>query len=307
MVFARAARGALLAWVALETAQVLVALLVPVPSLGGARQLAWTALSNALVVAALAWLASRSDWRGLRLGAALAAIPFAIAAVNIFEGGYFLPGTGFDAPRLGIQAAITYALMVPAWAWVLGRGEPAPAPRFHPWGERRFFGRAWRLVVSDLAYLVIYLAGGFAILGLVREYYSTRPLPTPGIIMALQLAVRGPVFAVVCVALVRMVGMPRWRGAFAVAAVFSLVSGVAPLVVPTPYIADAIRWVHFCEVSVTNFIYAFLMAALWSGRQPALMESARSPGLAQSIQSGSGNSKNTRLSPPAQRARSIVK
>jgi hypothetical protein len=40
-------------------------------------------------------------------------------------------------------------------------------------------------------------------------------------------------------------------------------------VVPTPYMPDAIRWVHFFEVSVTNFLFGALMAAMWgSAKRP---------------------------------------
>ncbi|HET9469724.1 MAG TPA: hypothetical protein VFO24_01390, partial [Usitatibacter sp.] len=94
-------------------------------------------------------------------------------------------------------------------------------------------------------------------------YYATRVLPSPGVIFGLQLMLRGPLFVVACLVLVRMLGMPRWKGAAAVGAAFAVVSGVAPLVVPTPYMPDAVRWVHFFEVSITNFFFGALMAAIW--------------------------------------------
>jgi hypothetical protein len=53
--------------------------------------------------------------------------------------------------------------------------------RFHPWAARTLLAKVWRLVVSDTAYFVIYIAGGMAILPMVKEFYATRELPSPGV------------------------------------------------------------------------------------------------------------------------------
>ena len=60
----------------------------------------WAMLSTALVTAALTVLALRSDWRGWKLGAAVAVIPMAIAAVNFLEGIVFLTNTNLQWGRI---------------------------------------------------------------------------------------------------------------------------------------------------------------------------------------------------------------
>ena len=90
-------------------------------------------------------------------------------------------------------------------------------------------------------------------------------------ILGLQLLVRGPVFILLCLALVRMLGLPRLGGALAVGAVFTILSGVAPLLMPNPFFPDAVRWAHFCEVTSSNFVFGAIVGWLWG--QPKLAQS----------------------------------
>jgi hypothetical protein len=252
------------AWIVLEAIRAIVSVVIPI-DVGSppGTTFAWLAATDLIVVAAIGIAAMRSDWRGLRLGAALAAIPFTVAFVNVIEGFYFLQGTRFDATRVMLHFVLTFAVSAPVWGRIFSKDRAQPAPNFRPWGSRGVASCVGRLAASDVAYLVVYLAGGFTIISFVRDYYATRTLPPPEVIFGLQLLVRGPLFILVCILLVRMMGMARGRGAFAIGAIFALVSGVAPLMMPSPYLPDAIRWVHFWEVSVTNFIFAVLVAAMW--------------------------------------------
>jgi len=77
------------------------------------------------------------------------------------------------------------------------------------------------------------------------------------------------------IAMTRMLGLPRMTGALMVGAMFTLLSGVAPLLMPNPAFPDSVRWVHFCEVTSENFVFGAIVAWLWG--KPALL---RSPALA---------------------------
>ncbi len=260
----RFASRVLLAWICLAAMQGIARLLVPLQvEVPGWRHVAWVALTDLIVVAAIAFIAMRSEWRGWRLGAALAAIPFTVAVVNIVEAVYYLEEAHLDGTRLILQAVLTYAVAALLWGRIFSAGREGQAPHFRPYGSRGIVQRAWRFVASDFAYLFGYLAAGMAIFPLVRDFYTTRTLPSPAVIFLLQLLVRGPLFVIVCVLLVRMAGLPRAKGAVAVGVVFTLVSGVAPLLLPSPYFPDAIRWVHFFEVSVTNLVFGAIIAAMW--------------------------------------------
>ena len=100
-------------------------------------------------------------------------------------------------------------------------------------------------------------------------------------IVAMQLLVRGPIFIVLCLALMRMLGLPRLSGALAVGVVFALLSGVTPLLMPNPFFADSVRWAHMCEVTSANFVFGAIVAWLWGQPKLAHAQSAASSGIAE--------------------------
>jgi len=250
----------------------LVALLLPpktvMPHLAQ-HFLQWMFLSNAVTVAALSILALRTEWRGWALGAALAGIPLAITLVDGIEGVYFLPNSPIEWPRIFAQSALAAAFSVPVWTLLFGRQPSLPGEHFHPIAAKSRGERAWKFVVSDLAYLLLYFTAGSIIWPYIKDFYATQTLPSMSTILVLELLVRGPAFIVLCLMLVRMLGLPRLSGALAVGALFTLMSGVAPLLMPNPYFPDAVRWAHFCEVTSSNFLFAALVAWLWG--QPKLV------------------------------------
>ena len=231
--------------------------------------LQWMFLTNAITVAALSILAFRTEWRGWRLGAALAAIPLAITVVNGIEGAIFLANLHIEWSRIFLQAGIAAVLSVPVWMLLFGKREATSQEHYHPIALKSGGERAWKFVVSDFSYIVLYFVAGTIIFPYVRAFYATQTLPAASTILALQLLLRGPVFVALCLMLVRMLGLPRLTGALTVGVVFTLLSGVAPLIMPNPYFPDSVRWVHFCEVTGSNFVFGAFVAWLWGETRPA--------------------------------------
>lgn len=124
----------------------------------------------------------------------------------------------------------------------------------------------------------LYFVAGSIIFPFVRDFYATQTLPSVGKIVALQLLVRGPIFIGVCLLLGRLIVLPRWAGAFAVGAVFAILSGIAPLLMPNPFFPDLVRWVHMAEVTSSNFLFAAGVRLLWGrsgeGESPAQLRHA---------------------------------
>jgi hypothetical protein len=230
--------------------------------------LQWMFLTNAVTVAALSVLALRTEWRGWTLGVAVAAIPLAIGLIDGIEGIFFLPNSPIEWPRIFVQVTIAAALSIPVWMLLFGRREGTLQEHYHPIASKARGERAWKLVVSDCAYLVLYFAAGTIIWPYVKDFYATQKLPPPSAILALELLLRGPAFIVLCLLMIRMLGLPRLSGALAVGVIFTLISGVAPLLMPNPYFPDAVRWAHFCEVTSSNFVFGAVVAWLWG--QPRL-------------------------------------
>jgi len=261
----------LLVFVAVCVIQTIVGMLVPMKPVAIPHFLQWWLLTNAVVVAALTVVAIRSEWRGWRLGVALAAIPLIIESVNLLEGVVFLTDSQVEWGKILLHAAISAALIVPVWMLLFGRRTDAPQEHSHPIASKSRGERAWKFVVSDFAYIFLYMAAGLIIFPYVKDFYATQHVPAMKTIVALQLLVRGPVFIVLCLGLVRMLGLPRLAGALAVGAVFTILSGVAPLLMPNPYFPDAVRWVHFCEVTSSNFVFGAIVGWLWA--QPEVAHS----------------------------------
>jgi hypothetical protein len=151
---------------------------------------------------------------------------------------------------------------------LFGRRDDATQEHYHPIQAKSRGERAWKFVVSDFTYLFLYFGTGMIIFPYVKDFYATQHVPPMGTIAALQLLVRGPVFVLICLGLTRMLGLPRLKGALTVGLVFTLVSGVAPLLMPNPFFPDAVRWVHFGEVTSENFVFGAIVAWLWG--QPQL-------------------------------------
>ncbi len=231
--------------------------------------LQWMFLSNVVTVGALSVVALRTEWRGWTLGAAVAVVPLTITLNNGVEGVFFLPNSPIEWPRLFLQSAIAAALSVPVWMLLFGRRPPIPQEHFHPIAAKSRAERAWKFVVCDVSYLILYLIAGSIVWPHVKDFYATQTVPPMSTFLPLELLIRGPVFVVLCLLLVRMLGLPRLSGALAVGALFTLLSGVAPLLMPNPYFPDAVRWAHFCEVTSSNFVFATIVAWLWG--QPAFV------------------------------------
>jgi hypothetical protein len=274
MTFLKAIPRALLAFIAICIIQAIAGMLVPMkPFAAPPHFLLWTLLSNAVTVAALSFVAARADFRGWRLGVAIAALPLAIFSINLIEGVVFLTNSHVEWSKVFLMGLVSAALAVPVWAALFGRNKDAAPDHYHPIQAQSRSERAWKLAISAVAYVFLYFLAGSIIFPYVKDFYATQHLPSVGNIVALQFFVRGPLFILLCLALVRMLGLRRTSGAFAVGVIFTLLTGVAPLLIPNPYFPDTVRWVHFCEVTSSNFVFGTFVGWLWGSPQMARAQS----------------------------------
>jgi len=258
MKLAGATAKCLLALVLLLFVQALAGALIPIPMKAPGSPL-WWLLSNAIVATVLTLLALRSPWRRWKLAFVLALIPAAIQFVNLVEGGVFLDRAGLPWRRLMGMTALACAMAVPLWALVF-RGKEALA---EPGPRASFPGAPWRLVVSSAAYVLLYLVAGMIVFPFVRDFYATQTMPSMGLIVSLQFFLRGPVFAGLCLLLMRGYRLQGPAGALAVGLAFTLLSGVAPMIQPNPFFPDSARWAHFWEITCSNFVFGTFVAWLW--------------------------------------------
>jgi hypothetical protein len=136
------------------------------------------------------------------------------------------------------------SLAVASLLWLLVfRSAPVPESNVSSTlPDRSFSQKLWRFVLCSACYVFLYFLAGMIIFPFVREYYATQHLPSFGQIVSMQFLVRGPVFILVCLTLLRMFRIP----------------GIFP---------DNVRWAHFCEVTSSNFVFGFVVGWVWGHAQ----------------------------------------
>lgn len=225
--------------------------------------LGWVVLSNLVTAAALAWVAKRSRLSGPRLAGSLALLLFGISTLNnMIEALFFHVFGARDFARYVLQGALTAVpfsfVLVALMGRMLGTAS-AMAPEASTGGGGSW---AWRLVVADLLYLACYVGAGNVIYPWVREFYESRSLPAQVLIAAMQLLCRGPIFIALTLLVTRVIDGDRREKAVVAGTTLALLGGVAPLLIPNPYLPDVVRWAHFFEVGISNFIYGAAIAWL---------------------------------------------
>jgi len=251
------------AWAALTIAQIVAGVLVPIQATSSPKMVVWLLASNLVVAVVVTGIAMNARERGWRLALLLSGIPFGIAMLNHVEGMVFLGHSDIDWKGIVLSCVLVWALLIPVWKLLFGRRLAAIQVHESPPMDRSPWGKVWRFALSDVAYVLLYLIAGTIIFPFVQEYYSTQTVPPLGMIIVLQMALRGPIFVGICLVLIRLLGLSRANGAVAVGLAFTLLSGVAPLIFPNPYFPDAVRWVHLCEVTGSNFIFGALVGWFW--------------------------------------------
>jgi hypothetical protein len=226
-------------------------------------------LGDALVALVATRLALGVHGAGWRRGLLVFAVVYGIQATNLVEALVFVS----DVPvgRLLLQqlvVTVLYAGFLSRWA--------APGAERERAGERPVpgrWGRAGRVLFCDLLYLLLYITAGLAISPWIAGYYASRPLPAPGTVLTLQLALRGPVLIGIVLLVTRAVGRGRLESALWAGLTLSIVGGIAPLIVPNPYLPDAVRYPHLAEVGISSLVFGlftgWFLGAAPAGRKPS--------------------------------------
>ncbi len=256
-----------LAWIALIAAQMVAGMVIQLNYPPMPHMLPWLLLANAFVVVALGGAATRSEWKGWKLGLALFAIPAAIATVNMLEGVIFLTNVKLDWRGTFELTVVGYALAAALWTLIFNSKSSAAGADEWAFPERGVLQKVWRFAFCCAAYVFLYFLAGSIVIPYVRDFCATQHIPSFGQVLLLQFFLRGPVFVLVCLLLMRMFRLPVVSGALAVGLAFTLLSGVATLIVPNPFFPDSVRWVHFCEVTSSNFVFGCVVGLIWGNTQ----------------------------------------
>jgi hypothetical protein len=228
---------------------------------GPSTLLAWSVLSNALIAAVLAALAVRSAAAGWRRVAGLFAVAFGAGQLaGVIEAWVFHVIDGATSLRLLAMSAIVSGAAA-AVAAALAPARKASQIAWRP-------GLAALALVSGL-YVAAYWSAGVLVFPFVEAFYTTRGLPSTPLVIALQLLVRGPLFAVILAWLVSSTRGSRAERAAWAGVTLAVIGGLAPLLIPNPYFTDAVRWAHLVETSTSNLLFGALAGWILQRRDNA--------------------------------------
>lgn len=233
------------------------------PSTPSVIFLAWLALADMVLAGVFVALATHSPWRGARLGLAIFTLAFGVGTLGtLIEAVFFRLFPTATALHLAVNAALVAAVAALGVTWLAGSATVTALPA-SPVGTGR---QILRFTGSSLIYTICYLGAGIAVLPFVRQFYATGGLPSGGATLGMQLFIRGPLLVLLGILVVRMTSMTRAGQATLVAAVMVGLGGLAPLLVPNPFMPDAVRWAHLVEITVSNAVFGSLVGWIYSPR-----------------------------------------
>ena len=134
--------------------------------------------------------------------------------------------------------------------------------------KRSVFNWIWRIVVGIFLYLFLYLTAGFILQATYPElldFYKDK-IPPFDLMIGTQF-LRGLIFVVVAILILRTLKELKSKKAIFIGLVFAILGGIAPLIIPNDLMPHNIRMGHLFEVGSSNFIYGFILAYLLSQQQ----------------------------------------
>jgi hypothetical protein len=210
------------------------------------------AIQHGLMLAVLALLASASPLRGWRLFGALFTLGWCVGVLNLMIEAYVFGVLSFEQAAVGLATgAVSFALL----AGLAAAGASVLPPSLSPQPWRPTF---LRLVGVIAAYEICYIGAGMLVYPYVEHFYADRNLPDFGSLLSLQ-AARALVFVVGAALLLRS-GLRH--APWLIGLAFSIIGGVAPLILTNPFMPADVRFPHMIEVGVSNFVFGAALALL---------------------------------------------
>ena len=234
-----------------------------------------------LNAAVMAYIILRSRWTGWRLVTTVFLVFYGVTTVmGQIESAVFItrlpPGA---LPKLFLLGALVSAPFAALAVVILGKrkavmGSDESEPRLHmPASEW-----SWKLAIIALVYVILYFGFGYFVAWRhpeVRAYYNgvdtggfvphmaTVVRDTPWLI-PLQI-VRALLWTALALPVIRMMKGERAEKALAVGLLFAVVMN-AQLLLPNPYMPEAVRMAHLAETASSNFLFGAFVGWLLSKR-----------------------------------------
>ena len=222
----------------------------------------WGAISNLFVIILLAYYIVHSSLTGLKLTLSVFIIYYAIGHINILIEAYIFNVTDrgqtvFEMLRGLFFTTITSPVLVYLFEKWEGQEEPISYKR------RSVFGWIWRVMTGDLLYLIFYIIAGMTLQAFYPEFmaFYKDKIPPFELMINTQF-LRGLIFVLIAILILRTSKLPLTKRAILVGLVFSILGGIAPLIWPNELMPAYVRLGHGFEVGISNFLYGLILGYL---------------------------------------------
>lgn len=221
------------------------------------------ALASLLVVLALALVAVSSHQHGWKLSGTIFVLYFGINYLNTLDDALLFkvglqPNEIFRLLASGFFTALIFS---PLLVLILGCWNNDRQEEPKPLVPRSAANWAGRIVLGDFLYLVCYIVAGVAVSPYIRDFYGNISMPGPASIVAMEIF-RGMVYVAAGLVVVQGMKGERGRAAVTLGLSFPILAGVAPLLLPNPYLPGYVRLAHGFEIGISNLVYGALLALL---------------------------------------------
>jgi hypothetical protein len=220
-------------------------------------------LPNLMVVLALALVAASSRQQSWKLAGTLFVLYFGINQLNTLDEA-LLFNVGVKASQAirmigsGFLASLIFS---PLLVLILGCWKKEPQEEARPLLPRSAASRLVRILLGDVLYTLCYFIAGMIVFPFVKDFYSGITLPGPASILKMEIF-RGLVYVAAGLAVADGMKGERGRAAVALGLSFPILAGVAPLLLPNPYLPDYVRLAHGFEIGISNLVYGVLLGYL---------------------------------------------
>jgi hypothetical protein len=122
--------------------------------------------------------------------------------------------------------------------------------------HRGFVGAALMVLLCGVAYVLYYLVfGALTYEFFTKGYYpeATRTVANLGWWFWIIQFARGVLMTLATVPIIYTLRVRRWQTAVAVGAVIWIAGGLAPLLIPNPFMGPTLRLIHIAEIFTQNF------------------------------------------------------
>jgi len=248
------------------------------PSANQASNILVTLLAVCLLnTSVLTYVILRSRWAGWRLMLAIFIISFGVMTImSQIETAVFVTRLPSGMlPRIFLLGAIVSGIFSPLSVLILGKRKRDPAA--DETNHRLLMPVSewiWKAGLIAIAYLVLYFTFGYYIAWkspAVREYYGgtdsgsfidqMRSVLSQTPWLPFLQVLRALLWTALALPVIRMMKGRRWETGLAVALLFSVFMN-SQLLLPNPFMPEAVRMAHLLETASSNFIFGWVVVWL---------------------------------------------